>query len=975
MTDVEKARISDWWHPTRLVGGLPALPLLLLFALNAVDELDRQAFNTVLPEIRDDFGLSLTGITTLVALVVPASILLAVPIAHFADRGRRTRFVVVMAAMWGVFSFLTGLAPVLLLLGAARVGSGIGRTVNEPLYNSLLPDYYPLQVRAKVFAFHRGANSVGQFGGPLLTGLLVGVLGLSWRVPFFLFAVPTFVLVALVLKRLDEPVRGAHERRAMGADEVTANTEEKPPSFSEAWRTVMAVRSLRRFYLSLPFFFASLLGLQTFLTLFYDEAFGLKADARGLVLAFDEPFSLLGLVIGAPLLQRALNERPALGMRLIAAAAIAIAVLIGAQALSPVLWLAIPFGYVRAAFGAILIPGVYAVLSLVIPPKARTLGFAAGGVFGLLGAGLLPIVGAIGDEWGIRVGILMLLPVYLTGAAILFSCASFIDGDIAKVRSASMAQAEARRAREAGDPKILIVRDLDVAYGQTQVLFGVNMHVDEGEIVALLGTNGAGKSTLLNAISGLVEPRAGAIVYDGDDITMSDANTTVAAGIVMVPGGKGVFPTLTVEENLELAGWLFRKDPDHVARATAEVLERFPVLQRRWKQKAGNLSGGEQQMLTLGQAFIAQPRLLMIDELSLGLAPVIVEQLLDIVRAIHAEGTTVVIVEQSVQVAMGLAQRAVFMEKGEVRFDGPTADLLERPEILRAVFLQGAGSAAAAAVPAKAKAKPKVTTSRRPTDDGEPVLATSSLAVSFGGIRAVRDVDLAVQPGRILGLIGPNGAGKTTMFDLISGFLVPDHGHVVLGGRDVTEATPEARARLGLGRSFQDARLFPSMTVRETIGVALERHVPTRDPLAAALMSPATKRSEEVVAAEVDRLIELMHLGAFADKFVGELSTGSRRVVDLACSVAHDPKVLMLDEPSSGIAQRETEALGPLLLDLRDKTGAALVVIEHDMPLITSISDELVALEVGEVIARGTPDEVVRHPRVVESYLGAGRTS
>jgi len=193
---------------------------------------------------------------------------------------------------------------------------------------------------------------------------------------------------------------------------------------------------------------------------------------------------------------------------------------------------------------------------------------------------------------------------------------------------------------------------------------------------------------------------------------------------------------------------------------------------------------------------------------------------------------------------------------------------------------------------------------------------------------------------------------------------------VSIGGDDVTELSPDLRALRGLGRSFQDARLFSAMTVRQTIATALERHVRVRDPIAPLLLSPAVTASERAVAAEVDDLIDLMRLGAYADKFVGELSTGTRRVVDLACTLAHRPSVLLLDEPSSGIAQRETEALGPVLLDIRDKTGAALVVIEHDMPLICGISDELVALELGAVIARGQPNEVINDPRVVEGYLG-----
>jgi len=465
-------------------------------------------------------------------------------------------------------------------------------------------------------------------------------------------------------------------------------------------------------------------------------------------------------------------------------------------------------------------------------------------------------------------------------------------------------------------------------------------------------------------VTGLVAPSAGAVIFDGRDITNFTAEESTALGIVMVPGGKGVFPTLTVRENMELAAWLFDKEPERIAAATETVLEHFPILRERWEEKAGNMSGGEQQMLTLGQAFIAEPKLLLIDELSLGLAPVIVEQLLEIVRAIHAKGTTIVLVEQSVNVACTVAERAVFMEKGEVRFDGPTAQLLERPDVLRAVFLQGTGGG---------DDRPELIdrASRSLRLEHAPVaLETHGLAVSFGGIRAVNDVDLSVRQGEILGLIGPNGAGKTTIMDLVSGFLTPTMGRVVLHGTDVTELTPDGRANLGLGRSFQDARLFPSLTVRETLAIALERHIRTKDPLAAALSSPATRASEREVLARVEELLDLMNLHAFADKFVGELSTGSRRVVDLACTMAHRPSVLLLDEPSSGIAQRETEALGPLLLDIRDRTNAALIVIEHDMPLIQGISDRLLALELGAVVTEGPPKEVIEHPRVVEAYLG-----
>src|SRR5207245_2926222 len=244
-------------------------------------------------------------------------------------------------------------------------------------------------------------------------------------------------------------------------------------------------------------------------------------------------------------------------------------------------------------------------------------------------------------------------------------------------------------------------------------------------------------------------------------------------------------------------------------------------------------------------------------------------------------------------------------------------------------------------------ARPRRAASVGTGEGGEPVLELRSLTRRFGGITAVDDVSFTLAPNEILGLIGPNGAGKTTIFDLISGLLPIDGGRIVLRGTDITGWGPDRRASFGLGRSFQDARIFPTLTVAENIAVALERHIETRDHLAALLNLPAVQESELDVAYTVEDLIELMNLGAFRDKFVAELSTGSRRIVDLAMSIAHDPAVLLLDEPSSGIAQRETEALGPLLRRIREEAGCALLVIEHDMPLITGLSDSIVRLAPG----------------------------
>jgi ABC-type branched-subunit amino acid transport system ATPase component len=231
-------------------------------------------------------------------------------------------------------------------------------------------------------------------------------------------------------------------------------------------------------------------------------------------------------------------------------------------------------------------------------------------------------------------------------------------------------------------------------------------------------------------------------------------------------------------------------------------------------------------------------------------------------------------------------------------------------------------------------------------------------------------VSLQVGAGEIVGLIGQNGAGKTTIFDLVCGYQPLDGGRILLAGRDVSSMSPGRRARMGLGRTFQGGRLFPGLTVAETLAVSLDRSIEVKDPFNAALRLPPQFDSEQKVATRVHQLLELFGLGAYRDSFTAELSTGTRRIVELACVVGHQPSVLLLDEPAGGVAQREVEQLGDMLRRIRDELGCSMVVIEHDMPMIAGLSDRLVALETGFVIAQGPPAEVLTDPRVVASYLG-----
>jgi ABC-type branched-subunit amino acid transport system ATPase component len=236
-------------------------------------------------------------------------------------------------------------------------------------------------------------------------------------------------------------------------------------------------------------------------------------------------------------------------------------------------------------------------------------------------------------------------------------------------------------------PPILAVDGIDFSYGRLQVLFGVSLEVRPGEALALLGTNGAGKSTLLRVVTGLERPSAGRVTMHGQDIGRLDTEELVRSGLVLVPGGRAVFTDMTVEENLEMQCFSIRRDRGRVRERRAHVLDVFPRLGERLGHRAGNLSGGEQQQLGLAKALLLDPQVLCIDELSLGLAPVVVQELLEVVERIRATGVSLVLVEQSLNVAAAMCERAVFLEKGAVRFEGRTADLLERDDIARAVFL------------------------------------------------------------------------------------------------------------------------------------------------------------------------------------------------------------------------------------------------------------------------------------------------
>ncbi len=346
-------------------------------------------------------------------------------------------------------------------------------------------------------------------------------------------------------------------------------------------------------------------------------------------------------------------------------------------------------------------------------------------------------------------------------------------------------------------------------------------------------------------------------------------------------------------------------------------------------------------------------------------------------KEINRRGIAVIVVEQSVTVALELAERAVYMEKGRIRFDGPIPELMRRPDILRAIYVTGGAGSGGGGSKAVTSAAASAATSSGyvPSADAKVILEAKGISKSFGGVQAVIDVDLPLYDGQVLGLIGPNGSGKTTLFDMISGFIPPTAGQILMRGEDITDLSPEERARKGLVRRFQDARLFPSLSVTETILISLEKQYPAKSALLAGVGSPRSRRAEKTARVKADNLLGLLELGRYRDTLVGELSTGLRRIVDLACVLATEPDVLLLDEPSTGVAQAEAEGLAPLLRRVQRESGCSILIIEHDINLLKAVADEFAALNLGSVIARGAPEAVLNDPLVLEAYVGSSEAA
>jgi ABC-type branched-subunit amino acid transport system ATPase component len=683
--------------------GVSGYPLVALGALAISDTFQAEAFTILTPEISRAVGLSLGAIAAARTIAFLATILAPLPMAWLAQRpGIRAILCISTGVAWSIVTLLSGLVTSFVGLLAVLAVDGLTSGSHSALHTPLLVDSYPPTARVRVLSGYAALGRVAMIASPLLVALLAGPLDLTWRGVFLGLGAISLALT-LVSIRLTDPGPGRFDTDALRAAEHERVTGEHAPvepldvglGFFEIVRRILLIPTIRRLasgYLALG---VLLVPFGTYLSSFLEVRWGMSASQRGVMFSALAATSIVFLLLFGSRAERLFRSDPAKIVAFSGWALLGAVVAIAVGSLMPTFALMFAaFAVSQGALG-VLTPGLAAVSMSVIDARYRVHAAAVLGIFTAAGSILgVAFLSGLDRRLGLAVAIACLMIPGAVAGLIVRSAARFVNVDLDRMIDEVLEGEDIRTIRRAGGHlPLLACKGLEFSYGQLQVLFGVDFAVDDGEMVALLGTNGAGKSTLLKAISGIGHPQGGSIRFQGEDITYLDPERRVALGITQIPGGRAVFGPMDVVENLRAYGYTARRDRRRLEERIELCLEVFPRLGERRTSPAAALSGGEQQMLALSKALIVQPRLLLIDELSLGLAPVVVSQLLEMVRRINAEGTAVVLVEQSVNLALSLVDHAYFMEKGEVRFDGRADDLLHRDDLLRAVFLEGATKA------------------------------------------------------------------------------------------------------------------------------------------------------------------------------------------------------------------------------------------------------------------------------------------
>jgi ABC-type branched-subunit amino acid transport system ATPase component/MFS family permease len=690
---------------SRRLVGVSTWPLALLTATYAVSLSDQYLFSSVVPFLKHDFRLSDTQIGVLGSAFLITATLGTLPFGMLVDRVRRTRVIAWGALVWSFALLWNGLAGGFLTLLAARAALGIAQPAAGPASQSLLADYYPVNQRSKVMSVYQVGQLTAFFLIPV--GALMAV-SWGWRSAFYFFALPGFVVAALVW-RLKEPVRGAQDRlhgnRAVA--DVGPSSAYQAVAQRVAYREILRGRTYLVALVSTAiggFFFGGIgVWTVTFLTRYHRLTVP-QASAAVSLFALGGLIGALGSGYAADRLANAgypaARVIVAGGSRLLCAPLMFVAFAVPNVV---VMLLAFTLG---AALIIAPLPPLNAALADVLHPNLRGRGVALYSVVKSLCEGTSPILfGLLADRIGLRTAFLVLIPLVAVAGLLLLAFGTANYGrDRARVLDA-LSSSAARPPGDVGqnpdggglgpsdgngpvpsdvgprpaptDPAdsetdaLLMLSSIDFSYGQIRVLFDLDLRLPVGGCHVLLGRNGVGKTTLLSCIAGLLDPQGGRMWFRGEELGGVPPDQRSRMGISLVVGGKATFPGLSLRDNLWMGAYSFTKQRRLVNDRLDAVLDVFPALRERLGQAAGTLSGGEQQMMALGRALMSGPELLLIDELSMGLAPLVVEEIVPVLGDIVRLGTTLLVVEQSVQVALRIADNVLYMDRVGIRALGP----------------------------------------------------------------------------------------------------------------------------------------------------------------------------------------------------------------------------------------------------------------------------------------------------------------
>jgi ABC-type branched-subunit amino acid transport system ATPase component/sugar phosphate permease len=683
--------------PPPLMGILRAggfSPLVLMTLAAFVPGMISNGLGVLGPDVQRSFHLSLAGLGAVTFVAAVAQIAWGLPVAIAGDRGSRKAVTAFTLLVFAVATPLMALSPNVWFFVFFYLIAAVALGTSDTVMNSYLSDAYPTEARARVFAWRNISDPLAQtVGVGVMTTVAAATGDWHWSLLIGLVGVP----IGLMVMRLREPAKGENESNHIlknsGMD--IAGQQDAAPKvlFGSAVTRIMRIRSLYYELVAVAILGFAGTGVPLFGSIYFNRVWHQGTAQRGHIYVIIGLAAFLGVPVAWAVGDRLFRRAPQQPLKL---AALCITLYGGLFAVSlymPQLWLVVLLQFLANVAVAPLSISIFQTLAATAPPEMRSITFAMFGVYGLVFGGFAGaiVLGAFADAVGVTGALTLIGPVCAVGGLLLYVGSRYVRRDITLVIEDVLERyAEGKRRQAGGDIPALQLHNLDFFYGANQVLFDVNLEVHEGEMVALLGTNGAGKSTLLRAVSGLEHPHRGVIRIFGVNCTYLEPEQIIDQSVALLVGGKMTFSGLTVRDNLRVGGHSFRRDGTRARAALSEAIDTFPELKSRLDHSAGTLSGGEQQMLALARVMMTRPKLLLIDELALGLAPKTVEHLMEIVRRVNAEGTTVVLVEQSVNRAMSLAERAFFLERGELRFDGPTAELLERHDLLRPVFLADA---------------------------------------------------------------------------------------------------------------------------------------------------------------------------------------------------------------------------------------------------------------------------------------------